>query len=99
MEDDLDDLDMDDDSIDHMNDDNQGSASNFDLPSAASNSTTKDDSVGCFRSHTGSTILFKVITSMTMHCIYLTCATGVLLFLNTFKMMQHCVVLLIKVHY
>ncbi|XP_065884319.1 angio-associated migratory cell protein-like isoform X3 [Dysidea avara] len=55
VQDDLDDLDMDDDNSDHMNDD-QGSAdhdtANFDLP-AVSNST-KDDSVGCFRSHTGS---------------------------------------------
>ena len=64
VQDDLDDLDMDDDNSDHMNDD-QGSAdhdtANFDLP-AVSNST-KDDSVGCFRSHTGSVLVCIVIVN------------------------------------
>ena len=68
VQDDLDDLDMDDDNIDHMNDD-QGSADHdSDMPTVASNGT-KDDALSCFRSHTGSVLTCMLFLISKTSCL------------------------------
>ena len=67
---------MDDDNSDHMTDDQDSAdpdAANFYLRTTASNST-KDDSVGCFRSHTGTVLvcMLMIVISKTP-CVFKKC--------------------------